>query len=148
MIQVVDPSPLNWLFVLYNTMEEPIRSDPDGHIVPSLATEASWFNPHTLEVQLRKGVTFHDGAPFTAKNVKESFDELQRWTAPHPPGTWLNFDKGAKCKVLDDYTVHFTFPSPDGLAIGKMRAFHIGNQLFWSQLGFGYARNGSGEGHW
>ena len=30
---VVDPSPLNWLFITWNTMEEPIRVDEDGHVV-------------------------------------------------------------------------------------------------------------------
>jgi hypothetical protein len=29
-IHVVDPSPLNWLYITWNTMEEPIRMDEDG----------------------------------------------------------------------------------------------------------------------
>jgi hypothetical protein len=28
----VDPNPLNWLFITWNTMEEPVRTDPQGHI--------------------------------------------------------------------------------------------------------------------
>ncbi|WP_254052846.1 ABC transporter substrate-binding protein [Bacillus sp. V59.32b] len=148
MIYVVDPSPLNWLFVLFNTMEEPVRANPQGNIIPSLATEANWLNPYTLELRLRKDVFFHDGTRFTSKHVKENFEELQRWTAPHPPGTWLNFHEDTRCEVIDNDTVHFIFPSPDGLAVSKMRAFHIGNELFWNSIGFGYARNGSGEGHW
>jgi hypothetical protein len=32
-IHVVDPNPLNWLFITWDTMEEPVRTDGRGHIV-------------------------------------------------------------------------------------------------------------------
>ena len=32
-LNVVDPSPLNWLFITWNTMREPIRTGERGHIV-------------------------------------------------------------------------------------------------------------------
>jgi ABC-type transport system substrate-binding protein len=148
LIYVVDPSPLNWLYILFNTMEEPIRADHLGRIVPSLATEACWLNELSLELKLRRGVYFHDQQPYNAHVLQRSFYEMQQWVAPHPPGTWLNHPAGTVCEWIDDYTVRFHFPSPDGLALGKMRAFHIANSLFWQTLGFGYAKIGSGEGHW
>jgi ABC-type transport system substrate-binding protein len=147
-IHVVDPSPLNWLFILFNTMEEPIRADHEGHITPSLATDARWLDDHTLELKLRRGVYFHNLQPFTAQNVQQNFTELQRWIAPHPPGTWLNHPNQTVLEIVDDYTVRFRFPKPEGLALGKMRAFHQANPLFWNQLGFGYVKLGTGEGHW
>jgi hypothetical protein len=52
-IYVYDPSPLNWLFTTWNTMEEPIRVDQDGRVVNALATGASWPDDHTLELELR-----------------------------------------------------------------------------------------------
>ena len=84
-VYVYDPSPLNWLFITWNTMEEPIRVDEDGRVVNALATEARWLDDRTLEMQVRSGVRFQDGQPFTAHNIKENFDEMQRWIAPHPP---------------------------------------------------------------
>lgn len=147
-IHVVDPSPFNWLYVLFNTMEEPVKADKDGRIVPSLASELNWIDETVLEMKLRKGVAFHNGQPFTSQTVKENFIELQRWLAPHPPGTWLNFHEETTLKIIDEYTVQFHFPYPDGLALGKMRGNHMGNSLFWRKLGFGYAKQGSGEGHW
>ncbi len=131
-IHVVDPSPLNWLFITWNTMEEPIRVDQEGHIVPAL----------------RQGVRFQDGEPFTAYSIKQNFAEMQRWIAPHPPGSWLNFPPESVCEVVDDYIVRFRFPGPDGLALTKMRGFHIASSAFWHEQGFGYAKLGSGEGHW
>jgi hypothetical protein len=29
-----------------------------------------------------------------------------------------------------------------------MRGFHIASTAFWREQGFGYAKLGSGEGHW
>ena len=148
MIYVVDPSPLNWLYVLFNTMEEWIRPDVEGRIILNLAEDYHWLDDLTLEFKLRRNVFFHNGESLSALNIKQSFNEMTRWTAPHPPGTWLNFPPGIRCQVIDDHTVRFHFPVVDGLALGKMRAFHIGNIEFWKKLGFGYAKLGSGEGRW
>jgi hypothetical protein len=41
-VHVFDPHPLNWLFITWNTMEEPVRTDHEGHIVLALAEEAIW----------------------------------------------------------------------------------------------------------
>ena len=150
-INIVDPSPLNWLFITWNTMEEPIRIDEDGRTVFALAESADWPDENTLELTLRKGVRFQDGEPFTAHNIKLNFDEMQRWAAPHPPGTWLNFPPESVAEVVDDHTIRFHFPGPDGLAVGKMRGFHIASTAFWKgpgAPGFGYKKFGSGEGHW
>lgn len=83
-----------------------------------------------------------------AENVRQSFDEMTKWKSPHPPGTQFNHPEGTKMEIVDDYTVRFTFPEPDGLAVGKFRALHIMNTRFWDTIGFGYERSGSGEGHW
>jgi ABC-type transport system substrate-binding protein len=69
MIHVVDPSPYNWLFILFNTMEEAVRTDPEGRIVPSLAKNVQWLDDTTLELQLREGVYYHNNQPFTSKDV-------------------------------------------------------------------------------
>src|SRR2546430_6142591 len=86
-IYVCDPSPLNWLFITWNTMEEPIRIDQDGRTVFALAESADWLDERTLGLKLRGGVMFQDGEPFTPHNIKLHFDEMPRWAAPHPPGT-------------------------------------------------------------
>src|SRR3954469_16090757 len=47
-------------------------------IVPDLATEWSWDEARTqLSFKLRQGVRWHDGKPFTARDVKCTFDLLQ-----------------------------------------------------------------------
>ena len=150
-INIVDPSPLNWLFITWNTMEEPVRTDHDGFTVMALAEDAAWRDEVTLEVTVREGARFQDGEPCTAHSIKQNFDEVQRWAAPHPPGTWLNFPPESVAEVVDDHTIRFHLPGPDGLAIGKFRGFHIASSAFWNGKdapGFGYKKFGSGEGHW
>ena len=53
------------------------RQDPEGKIIPALAT--TW-EPLAAEdgfrFNLRKGVVFHSGRPFTAKDVKYYFETL------------------------------------------------------------------------
>ena len=47
-------------------------------IVPDLASEWSWSEDgKELTFKLRQGVKWHDGKPFTAKDVKCTFDLLQ-----------------------------------------------------------------------
>src|SRR5262249_50359906 len=48
-----------------------------GSIVPDLATQWSWSEDGTqLTFELRKGVKWHDGAPFSANDVKCTWDAL------------------------------------------------------------------------
>jgi ABC-type transport system substrate-binding protein len=147
-IHVVDPSPLNWLSITYNTVEELVRVDPKGFVEPAAMAAYRWADDRTLEVEVRAGERFPDGEPLTAASVKRSFDESLRWVSPHPPGTQFNIDQRTRCEVTGERSLRFRFPEPDGLALGKLRAVHVMSTRFWDEVGFGYARNGSGEGHW
>lgn len=147
-IHVVDPSPLNWLYITYNTVEELVRVDPKGFVEPAAMSAYRWVDDRTLEVEVRQGERFPDGEPLTAASVKRGFDEAIRWLSPPPPGTQFNIDRRTECEVTGEHAVRFRFPEPDGLALGKLRAVHVMSTRFWDEVGFGYARNGSGEGHW
>jgi len=147
-INVVDPHPLNWLYITWNTMEEPVRTDAAGHLVGAVMEESRWIDERTLEVRMREGVRFQDGEECNAHSFQRAFDEVQRWPAPHPPGTSLNFHPATRLELIDDYTLRMHFPEPDGLILGKFRGFHIPSTRFWQELGFGYKTRGTGDGHW
>jgi ABC-type transport system substrate-binding protein len=147
-VNVVDPHPLNWLYITWNTMEEPVRTDETGAIVGAAMEDSHWEDA-TLVVKVREGIRFQDGTTLTAHSVSRAFEEVQKWKAPHPPGTYLNFHPDTTVDVTDDYTIRFDFPEPDGLALAKFRGFHIPSEKFCeSGEGFGYRRLGTGEGHW
>ncbi len=148
-IHIKDPNELNWLFITWNTAEEPVRTDADGRLVPAVLTEFRWLEGGTvLEIDVREGVEFQDGEPLTAQSVKRAFDEVQRWQVPHPPGTYLNFDPASWSEVVSSHRLRLHFPQPDGLALAKFRGMHVMSTRFWDEWGFGYKRVGSGEGHW
>ncbi|CAN5562960.1 hypothetical protein BH24ACT14_BH24ACT14_00970 [soil metagenome] len=147
-VTVVDPNPLNWLWITYHTVEELVRVTKQGKVRPAAMRRYRWIDDRTLQVRLRRDERFADGEPVTADSVKRAFDEQVRWVSPHPPGTHLNIDRRTRCSVSGPHTVRFHLPEPDGLVLGKLRATHVMSSRFWRDLGFGYARDESGEGHW
>src|SRR6516225_4168302 len=84
-------------------------------IVSDLATSWSWNEDGTeLTFPLRKGVTWHDGKPFTAQDVKCTWD-LVMDTAPEKlrvnprKQTWSNLDH---VTTSGDYEVTFHLKRP------------------------------------
>lgn len=147
-VRVVDPSPLNWLYITYNTVEELVRVSLKGTTEPAVMRSYRWADDKTLDFTLRPGNAFPDGEPLTAQTVAKAFAEMFRWEAPHPPGTHFNLDRRTRVEVVSDRHVRLHFPEVDGLALGKLRAVHLMSSRFWGEVGFGYTRNGTGEGRW
>lgn len=147
-VTVVDPSPVNWLSITWNTMEEPMRVDDHGLAQPTLATGWRWTSPTTLELKLREGVKYQDGTPYTATNMKTAFDRVQDVENPHPPGAFLNFARDTKLEVVDTHTVRMTFPEADSAALMKLRGMHEPSDAFWAKLGFVDEAKASASGHW
>ena len=78
------------------------RKGAGGKLVPALAVK--WEHPDALswKFYLRKGVTFHNGNPFTAADVKFSFERLGNPEVSE----FLNTGKQISAvEVLDDHTV-------------------------------------------
>ena len=90
---------------------------------PSLATAWKTIDDTTWEVKLRQGVKFHDGSPFTAKDVKASFervlDPTKKMTARG------NHAKIKGVDIVDDYTVRFRTDGPYPLFVERMTALVI-----------------------
>jgi len=79
-----------------------ILEEPDGEIQPMLAEKWEWIDDHTLRFYLRKGVTFHNGEPFTAEDVK--YTMMRGCTDPDSAAQFRPIDH-ENTKVIDDYTV-------------------------------------------
>ena len=74
--QSMDPHSLNeslQLGFMSNVYEPLIGRDKKLGLVPALATKWTQPSPTVWRFELRKGVTFHDGSPFTADDVVFSF---------------------------------------------------------------------------
>ena len=82
---------------------------PDGVPVPQLAEKYEIIDPTTYKFYLRKGVTFHNGEPFTAADVKYTFER-----AKSPAGASIRqyVDDIDTIEVVDDSTVVFKLKRP------------------------------------
>src|SRR5688572_18046854 len=60
---------LNLAHHLYETL---VKQDSVQRLVPALATDWRAIDEKTWEFNLRQGVKFHDGTPFTAEDVAAS----------------------------------------------------------------------------
>src|SRR5262249_25674457 len=81
-----------------------------GKVGPSLATSWKNVDDTTWEVTLRKGVKFHDGTPFSAKDVKATFERVL-----NPELKLIYRSTHAKIKsveIVDDLTVRFRTDRP------------------------------------
>jgi peptide/nickel transport system substrate-binding protein len=84
-------------------------------IVPELATEWRWSEDGVeLTLPLRQGVKWHDGKPFTAADVKCTFDLLQGKASEklriNPRKPW--YDNLAEVTAAGDYEVTFKLKRP------------------------------------
>ena len=78
------------------------RKGPDGTLAPALATRWERLDQSTWKFYLRKGVKFHNGNPFTAADVKFSFERLSNPEVSE----FVNTGKSiASIETPDDYTV-------------------------------------------
>lgn len=83
-----------------------------GAVVPALAT--SWKKSGlTYTFTIRKGVKWHDGKPFTAKDVKFSYDMFMN---PKAENNYASlFDAVKSTKLINDYSFQITLKEKDVL---------------------------------
>jgi peptide/nickel transport system substrate-binding protein len=97
-----------------------VRDLKTRKVGPNLALSWKNLDDTTWEVKLRQGVKFHDGTPFTAKDVKATFDRVL-----DPAKKMIARGNHAKIKtveVVDDYTVRFKTDGPYPLFVERLTA--------------------------
>jgi peptide/nickel transport system substrate-binding protein len=97
---------------LYPAYDRLINLTPDGKFEPQLAESWSFKDDNkTLELKLRKGVVFHDGAAFNAEAVKANIER-----AKTNPKSTLKADLATvdSVVVVDESTVQLKLNAPSG----------------------------------
>ncbi|MGI5132917.1 ABC transporter substrate-binding protein [Pseudonocardia sp. CA-107938] len=133
------PYEAQWIGMLYDTL---IQRAPDGTFQPALAE--SWtLSPdgRTLELTLRAGVTFQDGAPFTAAAVKANID------AAKAGGTNFSTQLAGveSVEAVDDRHVRFRLAGAPAPMLGIL-AGEAGMIISPARLGDDLSRTGAGAG--
>jgi peptide/nickel transport system substrate-binding protein len=107
----MDPHSLNeslQLTVLENIYEPLVLRGADYKLTPGLATDWKQTSPTVWRFNLRKGVTFHDGTPFTADDVIFSYERAKG------DGSDMKSYVGQikEVKKINDYAVDFVLNQP------------------------------------
>ena len=130
-ILTLDPHSQNHattIAILQHTYESLVRYSKDYKIEPSLAESWKELSPTQWRFNLRKGVKFHDGSPFTADDVVFSFGRLKQ-----PQGTMQIYVANiAEVKKVDDYTVDFILSGPHPVLLQNISDFRIMSKS-WSE---------------
>jgi len=93
---------------LFNAL---VKYDESGrHIIGDLAESYRFVTPTEIEFKLRHGVTWHDGAPFTAKDVAFTYDLIRSPKVITPYASDFRVVKSVQ--VVDDYTFRVRYEKP------------------------------------
>src|SRR5881397_3682961 len=103
-----------------------VRDLKTRRVVPNLAVSWKALDDTTWELKLRQGVKFHDGSPFTARDVKATFervlDPARKMTARG------NHAKIKSVEVLDDYTVRIHTDGPYPIFVERLTALVMSSE--------------------
>jgi ABC-type transport system substrate-binding protein len=141
---LAQPSDILTALAIYDHL---IDYDPDGKLVPSLATEwSSTDDLKTWTIKLRDDVKFQDGTPFNADAVKAQFE---RFLDPATNCTCApTVAQITKVDAPDDTTVVFTLNAPNAFWANTLAGTlgFIASPTATAKFGADYARNPVGTG--
>ncbi|MGQ0569093.1 MAG: ABC transporter substrate-binding protein [Armatimonadota bacterium] len=102
---------LNSSFHVQYAMFDPLaRVNEDGKLTPYLATSWKWESPTSWVFELRRNVRWHDGAPFTSKDVVWS---ISRILDPATRSIWGRiYSFVERAEAIDDHTVRIRTKTP------------------------------------
>jgi peptide/nickel transport system substrate-binding protein len=103
-----------------NLFSRLVEVQPDMSLAPGLAEEWTQIDGNTWEFKLRPGVTFHNGAPLTAADVKASIELASGHTPSDPPlaitANWVPHE----VEIVDERTVRLKAASPFGPVLNTL----------------------------
>jgi len=100
-----------------------IAIGPEGDVVPSLAVSWEQTSPVTLEMQLREGVSFHNGEPFDADSVLATFHHHHHPAPSACGGGILSSITGVE--KLGPYRIRLTTAFPDAMLLRRLFFFSV-----------------------
>jgi peptide/nickel transport system substrate-binding protein len=113
-----DSEPWNGLGQVYEAL---LLTDADASVQPGLATAWALVRPDTWRFELRQGVRFHDGSPFTAEDVVFSLIRARGETSElaHVAASI------AGVTAISEHAVEITTKQPDPLLPAKLRVLLV-----------------------
>ena len=107
--------------ILMHAYEGLTRYSATYQVEPALATKWAFISPTQVRFELRKGVKFHDGSPFTADDVVFTFNRIKQ-----PQGTMQIYVTGiSEVKKIDDHTVDLILSAPQPILLRNIIDFRM-----------------------
>ncbi|MBI5623430.1 MAG: ABC transporter substrate-binding protein [Elusimicrobia bacterium] len=107
--------------LLQQIFEGLVRFDAEGRLEPGLATSWRWEDDRTLEMDLRRGVVFHDGEPFDAEAVRFSVERYLDPGTGFPAAAFLSSVE--RVEIAGPHRVRVRMRFPDGILLNRLAAF-------------------------
>mgnify|MGYP001160042140 FL=1 len=105
-----------------------VLQDINQNLVPGLAVSWKPVGENTWEFKLRKGVTFHNGAVFSAEDVIATMKRAAN--VPNSPSSFATFIKGKTFEVIDDFTIQVSTAKPNPFIPNDMSRVSIIDSSF------------------
>ena len=108
----------------YQFYENLVRWSPGWNdIIPNVASR--WeISPDSREFTFffREGMKWSDGTPFTAEDIMFYFEDLitDRTLVPSIPVLFRQGNEVVQVEMIDQFTVKFTFPEPNGVFLFQL----------------------------
>ena len=146
--QTMDPHALALLYhsrISYQIYDSLVHRNEAFKLEPGLATSWQMTSPTSWRFQLRAGVKFHDGTPFTADDVVFS---VQRILAP-PSQRSFQLKGVTAARKVDELTVDLLTEAPDAVLPEKLAFLAIMSRAWSEKHGVQRAQdfNGKQETH-
>jgi len=132
MAQGIDPEGLDPAYetlvssrsIFTNIYDTLVWRDAKGKILPSLAESWKWLDEKTLQLNLRKGVKFHNGDSFTADDLIWT---ANRYMDKEDRKPLYSYVKGLyeKIEKKDDFTVVMHLAKPNAMQFGDFARMPI-----------------------
>lgn len=129
-----------WLNQVYDTL---LYCQNDGTVSSYICDSWNRIDNTTAEFKLKEGITFHNGDPLTANDVKFSYDRVLHddtgYVNANIPGVVSTIDT---VEVIDDLTLRITTKGPDPIFFDRCAAMlgvyivpekylnEVGNEVF------------------
>ena len=110
-----------WISNMFDTL---LFTENDGSISSYICDSWTRVDDSTFEFKLKKGITFHNGDPLTAKDVKYSFERvLNKTTGSNPTNVRAVIDPVKEIQIIDDYTLRMITRYPDPIFFNRCGSY-------------------------
>lgn len=132
--------------IISQVYETLLELDPKtSELQPRLAEEFRLVSPTVWEFKLRTGVKFHNGAPFTAADVKYSIERIldEDLNSPHQS----QIATISEVRIIDDHTIEIETSKPDPLLVRRFQPIggsgrvYIVSKSYFEEMGDDYVND-------